>query len=333
MKQSIRQEGRRHGRAVVLAVVLAGLLLPLDSRVLVPAVLSAASEEQHFAPEPARVVEVHVAPRQAVAPGDVLLVLESPVLDQAERPARLRLALVDQRLARIAGDDKDRANKAVLERERGLLLRELEGHASRRSRLVIRAGQAGTVTAVARGLAPGMWTGMRDRLVHVAATGAVVAHGVVSERDVVRLEPDSAGTFVPDDPSQGTLEVSLAAIGIGTSAARTDAAGVGERRPRRCKRRTPRGTAYHGGNVSGDVRGGPAAVRRRAVAARDSRHGRGQRQTPKHRAKSGGTRRVGGAARDWLLSKGRKTTAKLRKTCRKRLPGKCSCNGTKSVQL
>jgi putative peptide zinc metalloprotease protein len=130
MKQSIRQEWRWHGRAVVLAVVLAGLLLPLDSRVLVPAVLGAASEEQHFATEPARVVEVHVAPRQAVAPGDVLLVLESPVLDQAERQARLRLALVDQRLARIAGDDKDRANKAVLERERGLLLRELEGHAS-----------------------------------------------------------------------------------------------------------------------------------------------------------------------------------------------------------
>jgi len=220
MKQRIRQQGRWGIRAGVLALVLAGLLLPLDSRVHVPAVLGVASEEQHFAPEPARVVEVHVSPRQAVSAGDVLLVLESPELDQAERLAQLRLDLVDQRLARIAGDDKDRASKAVLERERGLLLRELEGHASRRDRLVIRAGQTGTVTAVARGLAPGMWAGMRERLVHVAGTGSFVARGAVSERDVARLGPDSAGTFVPDDPSLATLEVSLAGIGTGTSAAR-----------------------------------------------------------------------------------------------------------------
>jgi putative peptide zinc metalloprotease protein len=220
MKQRIRQEGRWRGRGVVLAVVLAGVLLPLDSRVHVLAVLGMASEEQHFAPEPARVVQVRVAPRQAVSAGDVLLVLESPELDHAETLARLRLALVDQRLARIAGDDRDRANRAVLERERGLLLRELEGHALRRDRLVIRAGQAGTVTAVARGLAPGMWTGMKTRLVHVAGSAAVVARGVVNERDVARLGPDSAGTFVPDDPSLGTLDVSLNGIGTGTSAAR-----------------------------------------------------------------------------------------------------------------
>ena len=216
MKQRISQEGRWRGRGVVLA----GVLLPLDSRVHVLAVLGMASEEQHFAPEPAQVVQVRVAPRQAISAGDVLLVLESPELDHAERLARLRLALVDQRLARIAGDDRDRANRAVLERERGLLLRELEGHALRRDRLVVRAGQAGTVTAVARGLAPGMWTGMKTRLVHVAGSAAVVARGVVNERDVARLEAGASGTFVPDDPSLGTLDVSLNGIGTGTSAAR-----------------------------------------------------------------------------------------------------------------
>jgi hypothetical protein len=65
-----------------------------------------------------------------------------------------------------------------------------------------------------------MWTGMKTRLVHVAGSAAVVARGVVNERDVARLEAGASGTFVPDDPSLGTLDVSLNGIGTGTSAAR-----------------------------------------------------------------------------------------------------------------
>ena len=61
---------------------------------------------------------------------------------------------------------------------------------------------------------------MRDRLVHVAGTATVVARGVVNERDVSRLGPDSNGTFVPDDLSLETVGVVLAGVGTGTSAAR-----------------------------------------------------------------------------------------------------------------
>lgn len=184
------------------------------------AVLGSPVEEQHFAPEPARVVRVMVRPRQQVAAGDVLVELEAPELEQAAILARLRLQLVDERLARIAGDETDRANLAVLERERAMRLRELEGLRQRRERLVIRAQASGVVSAVARGLAPGTWVGQKQRLVHVAGGQGLVARGVISERDVERLSGTGGGRFVPDDATLGSLPVQLTGVGTAPSHAR-----------------------------------------------------------------------------------------------------------------
>jgi putative peptide zinc metalloprotease protein len=220
MRETIISKGRWRPRLAILAGLVALMFVPFDGRVHVPAVLGANAEQQHFAPEAAQVSEVHVAQRQQVARGDVLLVLSAPELDRQLEQSRLRLELVEQRLQRIAGDSQDRANLAVLQREQAMRLREIDGLEERRRRLVIRADHDGVVTALARGLQPGRWVGPKERLVHVADGSGLVARGVVSEADVERLAVGSHGRFVPDDATLGAVEVTLAAIGTGTSAAR-----------------------------------------------------------------------------------------------------------------
>ncbi len=106
------------------------------------------------------------------------------------------------------------------DRERAMRLRELEGYTDRQQRLEIRAQGPGRVTSLLPGLAPGMWAGTRDRLVHVARQGPLVARGVVSERDVARLGDGGYGRFIADDPALPGVAVTLQSISTGTSAAR-----------------------------------------------------------------------------------------------------------------
>ncbi|MGB7206269.1 MAG: hypothetical protein WBD37_12415, partial [Anderseniella sp.] len=167
-----------------------------------------------------QIVDIRVSAHDRVNAGDILMVLSVPELDYREALAKLRLELTQQRLQRIAGDDQDRAQGAVLERERAMLVREIEGFAARRAKLEVRAQTAGLVTQVLPNLATGVWVNPKSRLVHIAGEITPTARGVVAEQDVSRLDPGASGTFIADDASLGKVEVSLAFVGAGTSAAR-----------------------------------------------------------------------------------------------------------------
>ncbi|MES2531471.1 MAG: site-2 protease family protein [Pseudomonadota bacterium] len=205
-------------RRGVVGIVLIGLLLvaaflPLDLSVKVPAVLGATREEPVFAPEAAQLAERHVRPGDRVREGQVLFTLDSPMLAQEQREARIRLALLQARLSRSVADKIDRAQTQELLRGVVAEQENLSGLAKRRALLQIKAPFAGTVADYDPELHPGRWITGRQLLARVVDEGgAQDLRGYVEGQHAWRLNDGAEGRFVPDDPRQPSFKVRLVSL-------------------------------------------------------------------------------------------------------------------------
>jgi len=200
----------------VVGVTLMLLVLPLSRSVNVAAIIVAEKQAQYYAPVAAQIKHIAVAPGDVVQAGDILVRLSLPVYTQAQLRARLRLALVEKRLARGGADAGERALRVVLEGEKSALEGELEGLAAKVRKLTLRAGFDGVVSEVPHGLHQGMWVNQDLRLVHlVAKNSGLVAHGLVYETDVERLTPGNAGVFISENGVPEKLAIKVKSIGLG----------------------------------------------------------------------------------------------------------------------
>ncbi|WP_083745630.1 HlyD family efflux transporter periplasmic adaptor subunit [Variovorax sp. KK3] len=195
----------------LLGLLLIAAFLPLDRSVKVPAVLGAAREEPVFAPEAAQVAQLHVRPGQYVRQGQALFTLHSPTLEQEERETRIRLALLQARLARAVADKIDRAQTQELLRGAVAEQEKRTGLARRRALLEVKAPFDGTAADVDADLHAGQWITGKQLLTRIVDTrGVEDLRGYVEGQDAWRVRAGAEGRFVPDDPRLPSLKVALA---------------------------------------------------------------------------------------------------------------------------
>ncbi len=220
-----RGELLRRRRAWLTFLLGGGLLvllfLPLGTSISVPAVIGARNDAGYYTPIGARVDQVLVSPGARVAKGDVLLTLTSVELQDARLRAKLKLALVNTRVARGTANLQEKALRSVLQRQAGALRGEIAGLDRQMEALVLRADFDGVVSDMAVGLRSGMWVNQEQRLVHLSGTsGYQKVRGLVSGSRVNRLEAGNRGIFVPENPTGERVEVVLDSIGMGNGAGR-----------------------------------------------------------------------------------------------------------------
>ena len=217
----IRQQRRALFTFSVFGLLSGLFVLPLGTSVNVPGVLVAGKDMQVFAPIVARVDEVLVAPGQQVSAGDVLVRLSSPLHREDRERARLKLVLVEKRLARAGASAREKALRAVLLREASGLRSKLAGLQAKADELVLRADIDGVVSDVARGLRAGLWVNPQLRLAHVVAKDAGLrVRGLVSEINVDRLQAGNDGVFVSETGTPVRFAVKLKKVGLGNGAGR-----------------------------------------------------------------------------------------------------------------
>ena len=207
------------GAAAALALLL--LVFPFRTRVAVPAVMEPASYARVFPTGPGMIRSVAVRQGEAVEAGQTIAVLASPKLDEEERLARIRLALVEARLGRGASLAADKADTLSLGMERRLLLDRLDGLRCERDDLVLKSPIAGIVRDLDPDLDPGRWVGRDAEIALVTAPGAAVVRGYVPGSGVDDIAVGSAGTFVPDGGLARGLPTRVTAIAY-AAAARVD---------------------------------------------------------------------------------------------------------------
>lgn len=205
------------GAAVLLA--LAGLFVPWSGTIATQGIAIADNQYRFFAPKPARIESVAIKDDQQVSVGDVAFMLSAPDLDREVIQARRRIELLEVRLARIAGDESDRANRLVLEGELARERSNLSGLQKELDRLVVKVPSSGIIKDLDPDLRPGEWIGDTKPLARLVGQGAPQVVTYVDEQDVRRLVRGGLATFIPDDPLQPTLEGSV--IEIAPAGART----------------------------------------------------------------------------------------------------------------
>ncbi|HYF20196.1 MAG TPA: HlyD family efflux transporter periplasmic adaptor subunit [Ramlibacter sp.] len=199
MREQVRPRWWRLG--ALLALLLGGFTLWAwagESRSA--GLYMAADETRVYAPVPARIARVAVAPGQQVQAGDVLLELEAPDLAYRALSARVRIQRVRGELARIAASERQRERYLVLQEELAQALSEQQAIEEERALLTIRAAHPGRLVDVPPDLAPGRWVNPRQLLGRVVHAHRAQVRAWVSETQVRRLQVGEAVHFVPRLP-------------------------------------------------------------------------------------------------------------------------------------
>lgn len=136
----------------------------------------------------------------------------SPELESKRATAQLNLTIATERLDRIGGDDKDRAETMVLHQQQLQARADLAGLADRARMLEWRAPESGLLVDVPANLQVGQWVKPSTTLGRVLHGDALDAVGFVNEKELARLKAGADGHFVADEPSLPRLNVSLKAV-------------------------------------------------------------------------------------------------------------------------
>ncbi len=201
--------GRAWMTVAIACVALVLAFAPVSRGVAVPAILEPAQFSRLYANSKAQVVAVAVKNGQHVKAGNVLLELRSPSLQHELKLARIELDLVERRLARVAGDVKDRSELIVLRRQQAALRDKIAGVQKEIGLLTVRAPFAGTVQDVNSGLHFGRWVDRREPLAVVIGPGGDTARGYIQEADLWRVRQGDRGKFIADDGQFRNVAVSV----------------------------------------------------------------------------------------------------------------------------
>ncbi|MEL6920892.1 MAG: biotin/lipoyl-binding protein, partial [Pseudomonadota bacterium] len=201
---------RQSVRSVFLGAAAIGLMfIPISLPFHLPAVAGVGQVTAVHPQAPGRLVEVHVVEGQAVRRGDVLFALEAPSLLHDERQLLKREALLEHRIARTAADQQDRSNLMILQSQLAGIQSEMQSLSERGGQLSIAAQSDGIVRNVQGDLAPGQWVSPTTRLALLVAGGEPQVTGYVAAERLRRVQDQTSGTFVPDQPEFPKIAVSV----------------------------------------------------------------------------------------------------------------------------
>ena len=192
------RRGRRWPWIVALALLLC--VLPLDRRVSAPAVMAPINVAAIVSGEAAMVDRVLVRNGQRVAAGAIIAELSAPDIAADQGKRDVRIAELRELLARAPSDEKDLANRAVLERELATEQATLSGSERRQERLVLRAPVSGVVADVESAVHAGRWLGGSEVVARVITPGQLDVQAYLSEADLARVDAGAEARFIPDDP-------------------------------------------------------------------------------------------------------------------------------------
>lgn len=212
---SLRGQMRRPAllrSGLLLAAMLIALVLPWGGSVELGAVLEAERHTRLFAPQPARLAEIHLAPGARVAEGDLLAVFDSPELTARMRANDVALAQARWQVDHLVTQGAELERLAVEREALAGLEAERAGLLDQAARLRLTAPFAAGVADMPPGLVPGRWLGSNEPLAVLVDDTACRVTAYADERDLGRLRPGAAARFHPDDAARPVIAATLNAI-------------------------------------------------------------------------------------------------------------------------
>lgn len=196
---------------LIPALVLALLLLPWHSQLLVPGLLQADRELTLYSPLAAQVQQVFVHEGEQVSAGQVLVTLHSPDLAFKQQAARQRLAELTGLLASQSVDASLAWHNAMDLEALQSTVAELQGLDDAQAKLTLRASFSGQVRDLSEALRVGEWL-TKDEVVGVVASPQQTVVAYIEEADLGRLTRHAQGRFYPDGGDLAVFPVQVLSI-------------------------------------------------------------------------------------------------------------------------
>lgn len=189
--------------------VMAIILLPLPTKVRVPAVLVSAEDARIYSPAKARIQEVMVKEGGIVKKGQILLRLSSPELEYKHRLANIKAKALSVELSRQPAAMKLRENHQVLIQQYAEVLAEIAGLDSQLYQLLLRAPHDGAVFDLNDQIKVDAWINPRNLLMRVVGSGLMI-EGYVEEKST--LSSGGLGRMYPEQMGMSTFVVKVLSV-------------------------------------------------------------------------------------------------------------------------
>ena len=192
-------------------LVLALLLVPWQTHILVPGLMRSEAEYTFYSIEAAQVREVFVKEGGFVQPGQTLLTLGSPDVDYKITAARLKLAELTEKLTSQSLDSKLARNNPVDFEMLQSTRAELQGLLDIKKKLTVQATFSGYVRDLPDWLRPGEWLA-KDEPLGAVESPAIAIVAYTEEADLNKLKIGGEGRFYPEGGDLAPIEVKIIAV-------------------------------------------------------------------------------------------------------------------------
>lgn len=212
MRERIWQNGRLPAIIVAIVVVLFLFFVPMRTRIDIPAILQASNRTAVHALAPGKILSVSMREKQQVAEGDILLMLESPQLENDIDNTLKELRLIELKTKRRVASPEDLANTQVLLQQIQELESKLSGLRNLREKQTIRAPISGIVVDKAVNLHEGRWVNETLPLATIIQPGKSEIVGIVDGNNLDRIAVNQSAVFYPDEAELDEIEAGVVEI-------------------------------------------------------------------------------------------------------------------------
>ena len=212
LRERIRRSKRLPLIAVILLVGLFLFLVPMRTRIDIPAILQASNRAAIHALAPGKVLTIEMKEKQHVEQGDILLTLESPQLEKEINKTLKEISLVELKTKRRVASPEDLANTQVLLQQLQELNSKLSGLYNLREKQTIRAPFSGIIVDIARNLHEGRWVNETLTLATVIQPEKSEIVGIIDGNNLDRIAVNQTAVFYPDEAELDEIEAGVAEI-------------------------------------------------------------------------------------------------------------------------
>ena len=195
-----------------LVLFLLAIFVPFSNTVPIPAVFKTANEISVHSLSPGRIKSVHMHSGQSVNKNDMLLVLESPLLDEEIEKTKKEMEVIVLRTKRRVASPDDLAETHVLLQRLQELESKLNGLFEMQDELTIRAPMPGTLVDIASNLHKGRWINEELPLVRVIEKKSVELTGIITGNNLGRIEVGQNAVFLPAEAELDEIRAQIVEI-------------------------------------------------------------------------------------------------------------------------
>ncbi|NNE36909.1 MAG: HlyD family efflux transporter periplasmic adaptor subunit [Gammaproteobacteria bacterium] len=212
MREKIRESKRYYIIAGILLACFLGLIIPFNTTVSVPAILQTSNETTIHTPYPGRIKSINFELGEEVTRNDVLLVLESPPLENEIEKTINELNLFRIRLNRRVANPEDLASGGVLNENIQELQSKLDGLRALLDDLTIRAPISGKIVDRPRNLHVGRWVNEDFNLASVIDSRNKEFTAIIPAEQLRRIEINQDAVFLPNEPELDEIQAHVVEI-------------------------------------------------------------------------------------------------------------------------